>query len=546
MFNFTKSIFTSLLITINFIYAKADITVSSKITEVMVYQQFAQITANADVNIVPGTYNLIVDNLSQYTDEGSLQLKSDANFVILSISTQMNYLGEEKKSQKLIALEDSIEKLTLKISQNNSQIEVYTAEQDMIIANQKISGANNGVNTLELEKMANFYRLRLLEIKTKRADLQRKQQEMAKKQLALTNQLNQLRAEQTNVYLQAIISIQSNVAAKTKLSLNYIVSNAGWSPIYDIKSESVNAPLKIISKANVFQNTGDIWKEVKMSISTGNPSLNNTKPNLIPYYLSIYNPVTNYNNYNNNRNRNAGVPAAMPQMLMEDREDAKSSKMEQKVVANSSDYTTNIESTTSNVFEISLPYTIPSDGKEYVVAIQTYEVPAVYSYYSTPKLEKEVFLIATITNWDQTGLLPGEANLFNEGTYVGKSYFDTKITGDTLPISLGRDKNINITRKKTKNFTEKNFTGNTKKTILEYEIEIKNKKKGEIDLVIEDQYPLSKIEEVEVDLFNDGGATVNKETGKLRWNFKLKAAENKTLKFGYNVKYPKKIILNNL
>ncbi len=545
MFNFTKSIFTTLLITINFIYAKADITVSSKITEVMVYQQFAQITANADVNIVPGTYNLIVDNLSQYTNEGSLQLKGDANFVILSISTQMNYLGEEKKSRQLIALEDSIDRLTSKISANNSQIEVYTAEHDMIIANQKISGANNGVTTLELEKMANFYRQRLLDIKIKRGDLQRKQQEMAKKQLALTNQLNQLKAEQTSVYLQAIISIQSNITAKTKLSLNYVVSNAGWSPIYDIKSESVNAPLKIVSKANVYQNTGDLWKEVKMSISTGNPSLNNTKPNLQPYYLSIYNPVTNYNT-NNYRNKNAGVPAEMPQMMMESKTEKQGNRMDEIVVTNSSAYTTNVESTTSNVFEISLPYTIPSDGKEYVVAIQTYDVPAVYSYYSTPKLEKEVFLIATITNWEQTGLLPGEANLFNEGTYVGKSYFDTKITGDTLPISLGRDKNININRKKTKNFTEKNFTGNTKKTSLEYEIEIKNKKKGEIDLVIEDQYPLSKIEEVEVELYNDGGATVNKETGKLRWNFKLKAAENKTLKFGYHVKYPKKIILNNL
>jgi hypothetical protein len=63
MFNFYKRIFATLLILINFVNAKADITVSSKITEVMVYQQFAQITANADVNIVPGNYNLIVDNL---------------------------------------------------------------------------------------------------------------------------------------------------------------------------------------------------------------------------------------------------------------------------------------------------------------------------------------------------------------------------------------------------------------------------------------------------------------------------------------------------
>jgi uncharacterized protein (TIGR02231 family) len=527
------------------IIVKADITVSSKITEVMVYQQFAQITAHADVNIVAGNYNIVIDNLSQYTDESSLQLKGDANFVILSISTQMNYLGEEKKSKQLIALEDSIERLTLKISTNNSQIEVYTAEHDMIISNQKISGANNGVNTLELEKMANFYRIRLLEIKTKRADLQRKQNEMAKKQLALTNQLNQLKQEQTNVYLQAIISVQSNVTSKAKLNLSYTVANAGWSPVYDIRSESVNAPLKIVSKANVYQNTGDLWKDVKLSISTGNPSLNNTKPELRPYYLNIYNPIS-YSNNNQVKNRMAAPKAATPQMLMME-QDANSGAMEKaNASVNSSEFTQNIENITSNVFEISLPYTIPSDGKEYVVAIQTYDVPATYSYFSTPKIEKEVFLIATISNWEQTGLLPGEASLFNEGTYVGKSYFDTKITGDTLPISLGRDKNININRKKTKNYTEKNLTGNTKKTSIEFEIEIKNKKKGEIELVVEDQYPLSKIEEVSVDLYNDGGAFINKDTGKLKWNFKLKPAENKTLKFGYSVKFPKKTVLSNL
>jgi uncharacterized protein (TIGR02231 family) len=514
----------------------------------MVYQQSAQITATADVSIVPGNYNIIIDNLSQFTDEGSLQLKGDANFLILSITTQMNYLGEEKKSKQLLAIEDSLEKIAIKISINNSQIETYNLEHDMIVANQKISGANTGVNAIELEKMANFYRTRLLEIKTKRADLQRKQNEMAKKQLALTNQLNQLKEQQTNVYLQATVSIQSNVASKAKLNLTYLVSNAGWYPVYDIKSESVNAPLKIVSKANVFQNTGDLWKDIKISISTGNPSLNNTKPFLQPYYLSVYNPVTNYNT-NNYKNRNAGAPAAMPQMaqVMEaDVIESRGKKLEEKASSNSSSYTTNIENTTSNIFEISLPYTIPSDGKEYVVAIQTYEVPATYSYYSTPKLEKEVFLIATITNWEQTGLLPGEASLFNEGTYVGKSYFDTKITGDTLPVSLGRDKNININRKKTKNYTEKNITGSTKKTSLEFEIELKNKKKGDIDLVIEDQYPLTKLEEVEVELYNDGGAKVNKETGKLSWNFKLKSTESKTLKFGYSVKYPKKTILNYL
>lgn len=538
-----NTIFFLLLISFS---TKADITCSSKISEVVVYQQFAQITATSEVNLSQGNFNIVVDNLSQYADENSLQIKGDAEFTILSISTQINYLGEEKKSKQLISLEDSIEKLSIKITNNNNLIEVYSSEQDLIIANQKIAGNNNGVNAIELEKMANFYRTRLLEIKTKKAELIRKQQELAKKQQALSNQLNQLKSEQTNVYKQAIISIQSNVQAKAKLSLTYLVSNAGWSPIYDIKSESVNSPLKIVCKANVFQNTGEDWKNVKISISTGNPSMNNTKPILNPYYLSIYNPVTNYKRVERLGNNNMGMPSAAPQMYEKDARMDEPQSMGKKNAMNSSAYTTNTENTTSNIFEISIPYTIPSDGKEYVVAIQTYEVPATYNYYSTPKLEKEVFLIATISNWDQTGLLPGEANLFNEGTYVGKSFFDTKVTNDTLPISLGRDKNIVINRKKTKNFTEKNFSGNTKKTSLEFEVEIRNKKKGEIELVVEDQYPLSTLAEVEVELTNDGAASVNKETGILKWNLKVKPSETKTLKFGYNVKYPKKTILNNL
>jgi uncharacterized protein (TIGR02231 family) len=300
---------------------------------------------------------------------------------------------------------------------------------------------------------------------------------------------------------------------------------------------------------------------VKLSLSTGNPNNNNTKPVLNPYTLVLNNPDQMYRkSYGKNielQNSNTIAIGGAPSAYGDARESEKTNVRgginntdevytDGKKSNASFNYTNNTENQTNNIFEISIPYNIPSDGKEYVVAIQEYKAPAVYSYTAIPKLDKDAFLLANLINWDQTGLLPGEANLFNEGTFVGKSYFETRVTNDTIPVSLGREKNIILDRKKVKSFTEKNFTGGTKKTTLEFEIMVRNKKKAEVEITIEDQIPLSNTEEVTIELINGSNATYVKETGKLKWVVKLKPSESNTLKFGYIIKYPKKYNISNL
>ena len=534
----------------------ADITVKPQTKEVLVYLQNAQINATAEVNLVPGIYNIVLEDLSQFLDENSVQIKGDADFTILSVVTKKNYLGDERKDPKLRALEDSIEVMNTKLNAVKNQIDALNEELVMIIANKSIQGDNIGVSTVELEKMANFYRVRVLEIRNKLSENEKKQSKLREKNTALQNQLIQLKNQQTKVFSEITLAIKSNVTSKSKIQLSYMVTNAGWTPFYDIKSESLTEPITILSKANVFQNTGEDWKNVKLSLSTGNPTYSNTKPVLSPYTLLLNNPDQLYRKtYGKSMalpSSNAGVvmdaPAAAEIKIRGGRKDSEETFIDGMQVQSSraSNYTSNTENQTNNIFEISIPYNIPSDGKEYVVAIQEYKAPAVYSYSAIPKLDKDAFLLANLINWDQTGLLPGEANLFNEGTFVGKSYFETRLTNDTIPISLGREKNIILDRKKVKSFTEKNFTGGTKKTTLEFEITIRNKKKSEIEITIEDQIPLSNTEEVSIELINGSNASYVKETGKLKWVIKLKPSESSTLKFGYIIKYPKKYNISNL
>ena len=119
---------------------------------------------------------------------------------------------------------------------------------------------------------------------------------------------------------------------------------------------------------------------------------------------------------------------------------------------------TQVEKQTTVNFEIKIPYSIPSDNKNYMVDMATYDLPAMYQYYSIPKVNDDAFLLAKIINWEQYNLLAGEANVFFEDTYVGKSLLNAQSMSDTLNISLGIDKKVSVTREKKTDFTSRQLT----------------------------------------------------------------------------------------
>jgi len=180
------------------------------------------------------------------------------------------------------------------------------------------------------------------------------------------------------------------------------------------------------------------------------------------------------------------------------------------------------------------------------VSVATHELPVSFKHFTVPKLDRDAFLLAEVTGWEDYKLLPGEANIYFEGTYVGKSFINTKTTDDTLKLSFGRDQSVNITREKLKDFTSKKFLGENKKETFAYEIAIRNTKKVPIKLLVEDQIPLSSNKEIEIEVVEISGAKHNKVSGKLSWELNLQGGETKKLKLIYSVKYPKDKAIGNL
>jgi TonB-dependent SusC/RagA subfamily outer membrane receptor len=195
-------------------------------------------------------------------------------------------------------------------------------------------------------------------------------------------------------------------------------------------------------------------------------------------------------------------------------------------------------------FTVDLPYDVPTNGKAQTATLKEYDVPAKYKYYAVPKLDKDAFLMAEVADWEGLNLLPGEANIIFEGTYIGKSFIDPSSTQDTINLTMGRDKRIVIKREKLKDFSSVKFSASNKKQIFTYEITVKNNKKDEVNMLLKDQYPVSQNKEVEVELLESNDAAVNEDIGVLTWKLKLAPGEVKKVRISYSVKYPKDKTLN--
>ena len=201
---------------------------------------------------------------------------------------------------------------------------------------------------------------------------------------------------------------------------------------------------------------------------------------------------------------------------------------------------TTFQKTTSVEFQIKEPYTIKKDGKKYMVTIQQLAIPAYYEYYCAPKLEEAVFLTAMVSDWENYNLLSGATSLYFEGTFLGNAHLDVESLQDTISLSLGRDKNILIRRSLQKDYSKKQFIGNKKMESKAIEIEIRNKKKQPINLIVEDHLPVAVTDAIEVKIGSFKGANIEKDSKILKWELQIAPEQTQQIGFDYSVKYPKR------
>jgi uncharacterized protein (TIGR02231 family) len=199
---------------------------------------------------------------------------------------------------------------------------------------------------------------------------------------------------------------------------------------------------------------------------------------------------------------------------------------------------------TTITFDIAIPYTVPSDGKVQTVEIQRITAPADYKYVTMPKLSPLAYLTANITDWAKLSLQTGEATLYFENSFVGKSTLNVNQLKDTLTISLGTDNSILVKREKRKDFTSKKVIGANKTDTFSFLLSIRNNKSNMVKITLNDQIPVSSNSDINVDPIELSGGKIDRQSGEIKWEFEIKPQETKQVILTYSVKYPKdKIVI---
>jgi len=617
-------------------------SLDSKATQVTLFLSGAQVTRTAQAALQAGITEITFTGLSEGIDANTIRLTGEGDFTIISVNSRVNYL----KTRKLLTDTESLNAKKKQLENQMQDIEaqqgVIDAEENLLKANQKIGLPDKGTTMPELKAAADFFRTRLSELSEKTLDLSRKTESMREELKKINDQLSEASGETVKPTGEIIVQVMTENPMDAKFRISYLVRSASWKPEFDLRLDDISKPLELSRRAKITQNTGEDWKDIKLTLSTGNPNESGTEPRLSTWYLggNIYHypgsspgnsskpdnsivekPYTGYAFNGKLTGRvymvEDGTPLPGATVLIKGTTngvltdidgkysiEAKyggeilysfigmkslSTKIDNPVInvglqsnaaliegivvtafGVSRDQNSNDDALTDNEkqaerlqprnlqvessdqqqvrsvkeYSISMPMNMPSDGKQYNLVIGGETIKADYEFHAVPKIDRDAFLVAKVVNWQDYDLLDATTGIFYEGTFTGKTTLSASLATDTLDISLGRDKSIMIERKKVKDYSSTQFLGSNRTIQRGWEISLRNNKKQPVTLIVFDQYPVSREKDIEVELTDKGGASVESETGILRWEVTLEPGQTKKLKFRYAVKYPKERILS--
>lgn len=502
--------------------------INTTIDEAKVFLNGAQITRIGNLTLSKGDNKIVLTNLPNDLDPKTVTVKGQGDFIIQTVNTSINYLSNYENDPKYQVLKDSLKLLQNKLDQNNAYLQVYADEEAMIKANKAIGGTQNGTNVTELIKAADFFHNRLLEIKTKSLELSYQNRDL---QLIINKIQNQL-SEYENITKRPVgeisINIYADKATTGKINVTYFTNYASWIPNYDIRFTDLNKPITLLLKGQINQNTGENWQNTKIILSSSNPTISQQKPQLFPWYLRVYTP----RNYLERGNKLQTTEV----LLMEDKDYEYTKSPAPTMMATSSETPISME------YTLEARIDVPTN-QEKLVNIQSYEMPAKYLYYTAPKVDPDAFLIANIYDWGKNYFLNGEANIYYENSFVGTTNISSYQVEDTMQISLGRDKSVIVKRDVIKDSTSKQIIGSKVKYNRAFEMTVRNNKKYPIEIIIEDQLPISQQKEIEVTDIEVGNGKIDPDTKIVTWRYTIQPNATVKTTIKYVVKSPKELNL---
>lgn len=604
---------------------------TASINKVTVFTNGAQVERSKSVVLVPGEQVVTFTGFSPYMDKKSLQVKAKGHLTILGVSERTAHPDSAAQVKKLRAAEDDVKAVEHRIQQTKDEQEMLTAQLDLIKTNCSVAGRTVATPLANIKELNAYYAQQVLSVKKRSQELEEQLQNLNEELKRRQDTCDSIAKLKLKSVTEIDVKVDAKQAGRAVFDITYYVKNAGWFPSYDVRSNSINEPLQLSYKANIYQNTKEEWKNVPVTLSSANPNRSNVAPQLKTYWLDYGLSAPTYNIDNDGSNvvsgkivsaddgdpmigatvivkgTNLGTVSdidgnysiVLPQnsrkltfsyvgyvsqthtvepgstlniRLKEDqaslqevvvvgygvskkgrRSNSKGEVLKAKErIPEAAGVAVEEELNESEViavnqqqaqfgyeFDIKQLLTLPDGGKTTTTEIARHQLPASYEYRGIPKIDKESFLVADATDWQKLNLMEGEANVYFDNSFVGKSILDPNVSSDTLHFSMGRDQSIRVQRTKVSESSTRRFFGSNQEQTLKWRITVKNNRQESVNITVFDQAPISRNTSIEVIMEELSDGQFDKKTGIIKWPLQLKPGEQRDLILQYKVKYPK-------
>ena len=523
-----------------------DISVEIVVKDVTVYPDRARVSGSGNCDLTVGRHRLLVPNLPLTMDTNSIRVlgSGTAKVRLLGVEVTRQFF-EESPAEAVRKLEDQIEEVKDSLRVLEDQRAGWQAHGTYLDGIRQATaefakGLSRGKTTVaEQQQVIAFLQEQDEAMRTAVRELEQTQRGFMRRLQKLQQELKQIQNAKPPQRYQAQIEVEVLNDGNFQPEISYVVSQAGWEPLYDIRllAENGRYTLEINYLAQIHQRSGQAWSQVNLAVSTARPTLNQQLPTINPWFIREQPPRQLARAAAAPRAKvemmAGAVPAAPPQAAPEP-EAAEEPFIAETVMAE-----VRAEGT-AVTFSAPGQTDIPNDGSPHKTTLQQIRLEPKIDYLTIPKYSDTVFRRATV-EYDQTGpLLDGSASLFVSGEYIGQTQIKFTAQGDELELLLGVEDRITVERKLARRDVDKKLLRDQRQLRYGYTIELKNLLQTEVTAVVKDHIPVSRHEQIKVKL-EEIKPQPDEQTdlNLLEWQLTLSSGASQTIRYEYLVEHPR-------
>ena len=500
----------------------------TEVKEVSIYRRSATVIRVGIAKLEAGRNLAYIAGMTNTADAGTFLLKFPPT--VKAVNMQLVHiddveLGEEKESEKI---QERIAELAYRVNTGNMMAEL------------RKTNSNFSYRTdISLDAQEEY----LKKLPEELDKLHKEVTELTKAQELLNKELEEVKKEEEKPLI--MVELITENAEEVPFLLQYQETSANWTPKYEVRFNGTDKPLAVSMKAKISQSSKEDWKQVKVTLFSGNPVQTDAIPELKSTWLSFYeppqpvpaSPMMGFMGMNMAASMAAGSAQAMsassaPAMTMMNMDAMK------QMSAMQTEEATVSEEESMTAFELPNLRDVLSDTSGNLADLKNFSVDAKYHVLCIPKMSDKSFMTAEIISTDWP-LPPAKASVYLKDTFAGEFYVDSYSETDTFNLSLGNDERLKVVRTELPRKTQEALLKNQKKTQYAYKISILNNSSDSVNVKVLDQIPVSTEKTIVVETSDLSGGKLSEESGELSWELSAESKKETVLNVAYSVAWPK-------